>query len=604
MDMEDLSDYSIYSQLTDEELLQLAVERSLSDHQMISSSSDPPHRPDPPTPPDNPNCDPFNDLYKALRRGEELSPVQAVIMDGDAAALTDLVGRRCSSLMEPNDEGWIALHEAAYYGQLHCVAILIKAYPDSVNSWSLMNQTALLLAAGQGNISCVDFLLRHGADPNIANKDRETPLLTACEKPNEAIVELLLKFGAQVNRCSVQGETCLHVACRHGQLNLCRTLLEAGAELNRKNIYGLQPIFTAAQHGHADIINLLASKGADINGQAPDGASPLFEACKNGHVLAVEALLSLKADANRSMKSGLLPLHAAVQNNHSRIVSLLIPLTSMVRVRRCGISPLHVAAEHNRDDIMALLIQSGFDVNSRLSCDRSAMFEDRRSTALYFSVINGNLDAAEMLLVAGADPDLDVFNPLLIAVRLCWMEMAALLLHYGANANAQIATEPCSFPAAILLRMESLPMLKLLLDHGCDAAPCFDCPYGGKTHPPVTPARRPIEEMRGSRAAPPQRCVQFCEVVSGCRGAGPIISLLLDYVGHVRLCSRLLDVLDSRSDWKPIKLKALPPHPLMQLCRLKIRHQVGVRKLKLLHTLPLPVTLVRFLHYDVHCSLS
>uniref|UniRef100_A0A8C9YYY1 Ankyrin repeat and SOCS box containing 2a, tandem duplicate 2 n=1 Tax=Sander lucioperca TaxID=283035 RepID=A0A8C9YYY1_SANLU len=465
---------------------------------------------------------------------------------------------------------------------------LSSAYPDSVNSWSLMNQTALLLAAGQGNISCVDFLLRHGADPNIANKDRETPLLTACEKPNEAIVELLLKFGAQVNRCSVQGETCLHVACRHGQLNLCRTLLEAGAELNRKNIYGLQPIFTAAQHGHADIINLLASKGADINGQAPDGASPLFEACKNGHVLAVEALLSLKADANRSMKSGLLPLHAAVQNNHSRIVSLLIPLTSMVRVRRCGISPLHVAAEHNRDDIMALLIQSGFDVNSRLSCDRSAMFEDRRSTALYFSVINGNLDAAEMLLVAGADPDLDVFNPLLIAVRLCWMEMAALLLHYGANANAQIATEPCSFPAAILLRMESLPMLKLLLDHGCDAAPCFDCPYGGKTHPPVTPALLP------------SILFQFCEVVSGCRGAGPIISLLLDYVGHVRLCSRLLDVLDSRSDWKPIKLKALPPHPLMQLCRLKIRHQVGVRKLKLLHTLPLPVTLVRFLHYDVH----
>uniref|UniRef100_A0A8C9YZI0 Ankyrin repeat and SOCS box containing 2a, tandem duplicate 2 n=1 Tax=Sander lucioperca TaxID=283035 RepID=A0A8C9YZI0_SANLU len=527
----------------------------------------------------------------------ELSPVQAVIMDGDAAALTDLVGRRCSSLMEPNDEGWIALHEAAYYGQLHCVAILIKAYPDSVNSWSLMNQTALLLAAGQGNISCVDFLLRHGADPNIANKDRETPLLTACEKPNEAIVELLLKFGAQVNRCSVQGETCLHVACRHGQLNLCRTLLEAGAELNRKNIYGLQPIFTAAQHGHADIINLLASKGADINGQAPDGASPLFEACKNGHVLAVEALLSLKADANRSMKSGLLPLHAAVQNNHSRIVSLLIPLTSMVRVRRCGISPLHVAAEHNRDDIMALLIQSGFDVNSRLSCDRSAMFEDRRSTALYFSVINGNLDAAEMLLVAGADPDLDVFNPLLIAVRLCWMEMAALLLHYGANANAQIATEPCSFPAAILLRMESLPMLKLLLDHGCDAAPCFDCPYGGKTHPPVTPARRSVLHLV---SVLPSILFQFCEVVSGCRGAGPIISLLLDYVGHVRLCSRLLDVLDSRSDWKPIKLKALPPHPLMQLCRLKIRHQVGVRKLKLLHTLPLPVTLVQALRRGQH----
>lgn len=52
---------------------------------------------------------------------------------------------------------------------------------------------------------------------------------------------------------------------------------------------------------------------------------------------------------------------------------------------------------------------------------------------------------------------------------------------------------------------------------------------------------------------------QFCEAVSRsslCRVSGPIISVLLDYVSHVRLCSRLLEVLESRSDWAPIILKA------------------------------------------------
>ncbi|XP_032364558.1 ankyrin repeat and SOCS box protein 2 [Etheostoma spectabile] len=251
-DMEDLSDYSVYSQLTDDELMQLAVERSLSD---------PPPSPDPPTPPDIPKCDPFNALYKG-------SLVLYRRHYGGGCCCSGGLGESgVQQSPEPNDEGWIALHEAAYYGQLHCLAILIKAHPNLVNSWSLTNQTALLLAAGRGNVSCVDFLLKHGADPNIADRDRETPLLTACEQPNEAVVDLLLQFGAQVNRCTVQGETCLHVACRHGQLELCRKLLEAGADLNRKNIYGIQPIFTAAQHGHADIIRLLASKGADINGQ-------------------------------------------------------------------------------------------------------------------------------------------------------------------------------------------------------------------------------------------------------------------------------------------------------------------------------------------------
>uniref|UniRef100_A0A3B4WAP3 Ankyrin repeat and SOCS box containing 2a, tandem duplicate 2 n=1 Tax=Seriola lalandi dorsalis TaxID=1841481 RepID=A0A3B4WAP3_SERLL len=597
MAVSDLEDYDVYSHLSDEELLQIAVERSLADihrppgSDQITSSSSSASAPAAPVP----NCaNPPTALSQFLYK--EVSPLQALIMNGDAEALMDLVRCRSSSLTDPDDEGWMALHEAAFYGQIQCVRILVRAHPDSVNKCNLKNQTALPLAAERGNVSCVDFLLKHGADPNIANKDQETPLFTACQHLKVAIVDLLLKSGAQVNRCCSQGLSALHEACRHGCLELCRLLLEAGASLQTKNIYGIQPFFTAAQHGHVDVIHLLVKNGADINGQAGDGASPLYEACKNGHVSAVEALLSLRADTNRSTKSGLLPLHVAVQNNHIRIVSLLIPVTSSVRVRRSGISPLHIAAERDRDDIMELLIKSGFNVNAKLSEERSMMYKDRRSTPLYFSIYNGNLEAAEMLLEAGADPNLDIFNPLLIAVRLGRMDMTMLLLKYGADVNAQISTQPSSFPSALLLNMECLPMLKLLLDHGCDARPCFDCPYGHKPHP--------SEDMQVNRHEPARLSsilFQFCEAVSSTsfyRVTGPIISMLLDYVSHVRLCSRLLEVLDSHSGWAPIKLKALPPHPLMQLCRLKIRRLVGVRRLKLLHTLPLPARLIRFLEME------
>ncbi|XP_071323712.1 ankyrin repeat and SOCS box protein 2-like isoform X2 [Trachinotus anak] len=552
----DLEDYTVYSQLSDEELLQIAVERSLTDIHLPPDSDQttsaaaaaaaaassslaptalaaptqtnpnlrqrhpdppknlyyvPPSQPLPPDPPEVPNsANPPTALCQFLYQGfrRELSPLQALIINGDAEALMNLVRRRSSSLTDPDDEGWIALHEAAFYGQLQCVRILIRAHPDSVNRCNLRNQTALPLAAERGNVSCVDFLLKHGANPNIANKDRETPLLTACQHPNEAIVDLLLRSGAQVNHCCSQGLTALHEACRHGRPELCRMLLEAGANLQTKNIYGLQPFFIAAQHGHVDVIHLLAKKGADINGQAGDGASPLYEACKNGHVSAVEVLLSLRADTNRSTKSRLLPLHVAVQNNHIRIVSMLIPVTSRVRIRHSGISPLHIAAERNRDDILELLIESGFDINAKLSKERYRMYEDRRSTALYFSVYNGNLEAAEMLLKAGANPNLDVFNPLLIAVRLGWMDMATLLLRYGADVNAQISTQPSSFPSAILLTMECLPMLKLLLDNGCDVQACFNCPYGIKPHPATTRSCCPIEEMQVSGDEPPQRHIQ------------------------------------------------------------------------------------------------
>ncbi|KAG7233587.1 hypothetical protein INR49_006862, partial [Caranx melampygus] len=567
-DMED----DVYCHLSDEEMLHIAVERSLADlHCPPGSDQTTSHPQDVPPSQTIPRLRhhdlPKNLYYVPLPQTPPPEPPKFLNCANPPTALSQFLYKGFKSLIKPDNNGWIALHEAAYYGQLQCVRILVRAYPDSVNRCNAKNQTALFLAAEHGNFSCVDFLLKHGANPNIADKDQETPLFTASQSPNKAIVELLLRSGAQVNRCCSQGLTALHEACRHGHLELCKLLLEAGAS-------------------------------ADINAQAGDGASPLYEACKNGHVSAVEALLALKADANRSTKAGLLPLHMAVQNNHIRIMSLLIPVTSSVRVRHSGISPLHIAAERDRDNILQLLIESGFDVNAELSQERSMMYQDRRCTALYFSVYNGNLEAAEMLLEAGASPNLDVFNPLLIAVRLGWMDMATLLLRYGANVNAQISTQLSSFPSAILLTLECLPMLKLLLDHGCDARPCFNCPYGSKPHPAVTPSRHSTEDIQFLREEVPQHHIQFCEAVSSSslyRVTGPIIAMMLDYVSHVRLCSRLLEVLDGRGDWMPIKFKAFPPHPLMQLCRLEIRRLLGVHRLKLLHTLPLPASLIRFL---------
>ena len=168
------------------------------------------------------------------------------------------------------------------------------------------------------------------------------------------------------------------------------------------------------------------------------------------------------------------------------IVSLLIPVTSRSRIIRSGISPLHIAAEHNRNSILELLLEEGFDPNSQLSEERRKMHEDKRSTPLYFSVYNSNLEATEMLLEAGANPNLDLFNPLLVAVRRGAMEMAALLLKYGADVNASISIQPSVFPSVVLLSMDHLPMLKLLLDHGCTAHSCFNCVYGSNSHPTQT----------------------------------------------------------------------------------------------------------------------
>ncbi|XP_014326553.2 ankyrin repeat and SOCS box protein 2-like [Xiphophorus maculatus] len=665
-------DYSLYSNLTDDELLQLAIERSLTETQCSGaaavqtaavqtaavqtaavqtarlqdnvpeptstsryqrrtpSSQNPPaaqtsatySSPNPPKekPPD---LKTFNGTVSRFMTGsgkrmvayykndgslvhiapepeEEEEPLFRAIREGNANKVRALAVCPGTNLMLPSKPGWLAIHQAAWFGQDSCLRMLLSAQPGMVNKRTSRGETPLLVAVSRVQLGCVQVLLENGADPEIPNYEKETPLYKACERNSAAIVAALLNHGVAVNTRCIQGWTALQETVVRSNLEICDMLLKAGAKLNLRNMYGITPLFTAAQNGQMAALRFLIKHGADVNTQADDGATALYEAAKMGHQEVVQMLLSLKADANKPGKTGMLPLHIAAQRGSDAIVSMLIPVTSKARVRRTGISPLHLAAERNRDDVLEMLIEAGFDVNAQLSEERTRLYEDRRSTALYFAVINNNTEAARMLLAAGADPNLDMFRPLMVASRMGCIQIVKLLVEHGADINAAIPTHPTTFPAVYMFSMKYLPLFKYLLDHGGHALPCFHCRYGGRPHPPLKTSRSNWNEDADRPAAqgPVTRGVQFCEMISVpsiCRWAGPIIDVLLDYVGHVTLCSRLMEHLDSYSGWSAIKEKAAPPRPLLQLCRLRILQLVGRRKLK---RLPLPGGLIRFLKHQ------
>ncbi|XP_017293739.1 ankyrin repeat and SOCS box protein 2 isoform X1 [Kryptolebias marmoratus] len=532
---------------------------------------------------------------------EDEEPLFRAIREGDSSRVKALAMCPGTNLMLPSKPGWLAVHQAAWFGQEACLRMLLIAQPGMINNRASHGETPLFAAVSRVQLECVQLLLENGADPDIPNYEKETPLYKACERNNPAIVAALLNYGAEVNTSCTQGWTALQEAGGRNNVEICEMLLKAGAKHNVRNMYGIGPLFTAAQNGQLAALRLLIKHGADVNTQAADGATALYEAAKNGHEKVVELLLSQNADANKPGKTGLLPLHIAAQRGSDTIASMLIPVTSKARIRRTGISPLHLAAERNRDDTLELLINAGFDVNAQLSEERSRLYEDRRSTALYFSVINNNIDAVSMLLAAGANPNLDMFKPLLVAARINCIQTVQLLVEHGADINAGIPTHPTTFPAVYMFSMKYLPMFKYLLDHGGHALSCFDCMHGSQSHPPIK-IRRSNWNHDSDRILPGmlQRTgVQFCEMISApsiSRWAGPIIDILLDYVGHVTLCSRLMEHLDSYSGWSIIKEKAALPRPLMHLCRLQILHLVGRRKLK---KLPLPGSLIRFLKHQL-----
>ncbi|CAH2327680.1 ankyrin repeat and SOCS box 2 [Pelobates cultripes] len=340
-------EYSLYSSLSEDELIQMAIEQSLlegnsgqttacsnqkqsdnlnerataaslANRQTPRQTQLPQHNRSA-QPSAAPSHNPGSN--KATRRREK-TPIERAIMNKDAETISKMI-KSGQKLNEPNKDGWLPLHDAAYYGSLEVMKILLQAYPNSIDQRTLQEETATLISTTKGHIDCLLFMLQSGADPDIANKNKETPIYKACETKNVEALKLLIQYHADVNHRCNRGLVALHEAVSRNDLEIISILEKSGAKVDAKNIYGITPLFTAAQIGKVDLLRYLTKCGADINTQANDDATALFEASKNGHDEAVEFLLSQGADANKQNKHGFLPIHiAAKKRDNTEYVSL------------------------------------------------------------------------------------------------------------------------------------------------------------------------------------------------------------------------------------------------------------------------------------------
>lgn len=160
------------------------------------------------------------------------------------------------------------------------------------------------------------------------------------------------------------------------------------------------------------------------------------------------------------------------------MLKILISVTSKTALIESGQSPVHAAADGGHAQCLQLLIDSGFDVNALLEQTISDNYSDMRRSALYFAVSNGDVTCTEMLLNAGAKPDLDPLNCLLVAVRAGRYEIVRILLAGQADVNCYFTeVNDTVFPTALQYCLRDEMMMRLLLNCGYDAEKCFCCPH-------------------------------------------------------------------------------------------------------------------------------
>lgn len=160
------------------------------------------------------------------------------------------------------DKATMAFHEVCRLGWGDELAWLLQR-GVKIDSQDAAGQTALLIAAQNGNADLVRQLCNAGADVNFVSRLGQTPLLgaVACNAPQ--LVSMLIEKGASVGQTDDFNWTPLMNAAAKGQVDCARVLLLAGSNKAHHDSFGRTALSLAVEAGHAGMTCLLLANSQD-----------------------------------------------------------------------------------------------------------------------------------------------------------------------------------------------------------------------------------------------------------------------------------------------------------------------------------------------------
>jgi ankyrin repeat protein len=147
-----------------------------------------------------------------------------------------MLGGACAALSAPafgqmgvgsDSDQFIA---AVQKGDGSATTQLVADHPNIVNARDGKGDTALIIAIGRRDPEFTGFLLRKGADPNLAGAGGDTPLIKAARLGFDDAAEWLIGLNAKIDGTNRMGETPLIIAVQQRDLRMVRMLLAAGAD--------------------------------------------------------------------------------------------------------------------------------------------------------------------------------------------------------------------------------------------------------------------------------------------------------------------------------------------------------------------------------------
>lgn len=264
--------------------------------------------------------------------------------------------------------------------------------------------------------------------------DGTPPLVDAARNRDQRSVRTLLSQNVDVNVRAHDGATALLWAAHWNDLAMAELLIRAGANVNVANDLRITPLSLACTNGNASLVEGLLKAGADPHTAIATGETPLMTCASTGSADAVRMLIAKGADVNATEPSQhQTALMWAAAERHPDVVRTLIEHGADLRARtRKGFTALHFAAREGDLESAQLLLVAGVDVNIRSQSDTVATPPSRGDGAARGGGPRVGGPSYEMTVSAGS-------TPLLVATVRSQVPLALFLLEHGADPNVEDA---------------------------------------------------------------------------------------------------------------------------------------------------------------------
>ncbi|XWS71697.1 hypothetical protein CRYUN_Cryun03dG0161000 [Craigia yunnanensis] len=269
------------------------------------------------------------------------------------------------------------LFSAVQVGDFETVEALLKTEPNLLHQTTIYDrQSALHIAAANGQIEILAMLLEKSVNPDVVNRYKQTPLMLAAMHGKISCMNKLIEAGANILMFdSLHGRTCLHYAAYYGHSDCLQAILSAAQSspvavswgytrfVNIRDARGATPLHLAALQRRPECLHILLDNGALVcastGGYGCPGSTPLHLAARGGSLDCIRKLLAWGADRLQRDASGRIPYLVALKHKHGACAALLNPSSAEPLVWP---APLKFISELN-EEAKSLLEQALMEAN-------------------------------------------------------------------------------------------------------------------------------------------------------------------------------------------------------------------------------------------------